>query len=475
MTKQSFKIEEHFNQLLQSVGLNPVDTGGKISFYGQDPIMQSRIRLAASYAIPYMGCAAGAAMIWREKTGRAQDLHIDLRKAIHYIADVPWSTLNGQPYPMPFNPPERLCPYFDQFYETKDGRLFCPAGFYPIMERAWCDFLGAAPTHARVAEKIKEWNAFELEDKANAAGLIGAVVRTIEEWAATDCGKQLAQTPVIEIEKVGESAPVPLPLGTDRPLSGLRVISNTHEIAGSTVGKTLAEQGADALQVTTPREFFHDLIFLEAGMGMRQAYVDFKTPEGLRTMHALLKNADVIVENFRQKGFVEKGLDAKTVAIQYPGIIYVSLRGVTHHGPWATRGCFDPVAIPMTGLCALEGSLEAPKYPPYGLLNDVISGVFSTVGVYAALLRRSREGGSYIVRTSLARCSMWYGTLGFLEPGATQAEGEEHKLIEPDMLDIETPLGHLRRPAPCVEFSETPGRWAHSISYRGADKPEWLP
>jgi hypothetical protein len=52
MTNESFKIEEHFNKFLQSVGLNPVDTGGNISFYGQDPILQSRIGLGATYAIP---------------------------------------------------------------------------------------------------------------------------------------------------------------------------------------------------------------------------------------------------------------------------------------------------------------------------------------------------------------------------------------------------------------------------------------
>jgi hypothetical protein len=376
---------------------------------------------------------------------------------------------------MQFNPPDHPCPFIDQFYETKDGRLFCPAGFYPHLERAWCDFLGAAPIHARVAEKIKEWNAFELEDKANVVGLVGAVVRTIEEWAATDCGKQLAQTPVIEIEKVGESAPVPLPAGMDRPLSGLHVISNTHEIAGSTVGKTLAEQGADALKVTTPQEFFHDAIFLEAGMGMRQAYVDFKTPEGLKTMHALLKNADVFVENYRQKSFVEKGVDAKTVATQYPGIIYVSVHGVTHHGPWATRGCFDPRGH------SHDWAVCAGRQPG----GSQISALWSAQRCH--FRRHLYRGGLRCLAAPLPRrgqlhraylsCPLLHVVwpLGFLEPSATKAEGEEHELIEPDMLDIETPLGHLRRPAPCVEFSETPRRWTHPLSYRSADKPEWLP
>ena len=104
----------------------------------------------------------------------------------------------------------------------------------------------------------------------------------------------------------------------------------------------------------------------------------------------------------------------------------------------------------MTGICALEGTLDAPKYPPYGLLNDVNSDIFGALGAYAALIRRAREGGSYHVKVSLCRCSMWYGTLGFFDRSDTKRDGEQHQLIQPDMFEAETPLGLLRRPAPCV-------------------------
>ena len=298
------------------------------------------------------------------------------------------------------------------------------------------------------------------------------MVRTIEEWANTECGQQLAQTPVIEITKIGDSKPEPFAPGAARPLSGLRVVSNTHEIAGTAIGRTLAEQGAEVIQTTSPDEFFHDHIFLEAGVGLRQAYVDIKKPAELEVMYNLLKDADVFAENFRHMG--EHGLSPETVAAKRPGIVYVSAHGVSHHGAWAERGAFDPLSLPMTGIGALEGTLDAPKYPPYGLLNDVISGIFGALGAYAALIRRAKEGGSYHVKVSLCRCSMWYGTLGFLERGDTKRDGEQHKLIDPDMFEAETPLGFLRRPAPCVEFSETKGYWADPVlRYRGSDKPEW--
>ena len=57
-----FNINEHFNELMKSIGLDPADTGGSITFVGEDPIMESRIRLGAAYSMPYMGTAAAAAM-----------------------------------------------------------------------------------------------------------------------------------------------------------------------------------------------------------------------------------------------------------------------------------------------------------------------------------------------------------------------------------------------------------------------------
>jgi hypothetical protein len=86
---RAFDINEHFSELMRGVGLDPADTGGTITFEGEDPILESVVRLGAAYSIPYMGTAAAAAMIWKMRTGRGQDLKIDLRKAVHYITDIP--------------------------------------------------------------------------------------------------------------------------------------------------------------------------------------------------------------------------------------------------------------------------------------------------------------------------------------------------------------------------------------------------
>ena len=128
----------------------------------------------------------------------------------------------------------------------------------------------------------------------------------------------------------------------------------------------------------------------------------------------------------------------------------------------------------MTGICALEGTLDAPKYPPHGLLNDVVSGIFGALGAYAALIRRAKEGGSYHVKVCLCRCSMWYGTLGFFERGDTKREGEQHKLVDPDMFEAETSLGHVSASRALRRILGNQGILGEPIlRYRGSDKPEW--
>ena len=105
-----FDINAEFRSVMKELGLSPEDTGGTITFVGEDPIFPSVHRLGACIGIPLMAGAAGIADIWRQRTGRGQDLTLDLRKAIHGINPgykfMP--TVNGYPYQLPYgigNPP----------------------------------------------------------------------------------------------------------------------------------------------------------------------------------------------------------------------------------------------------------------------------------------------------------------------------------------------------------------------------------
>ena len=104
-------------------------------------------------------------------------------------------------------------------YRTKDGRWFLPTGAYPRLLAGMCTFLRCSPDKDSIATAVSQWDREELDEAAAAAGLVFAVVRTPEEWAAHPQGKQLADKPVVEIVKIGDSDPEPFTPAA-RPLSG---------------------------------------------------------------------------------------------------------------------------------------------------------------------------------------------------------------------------------------------------------------
>lgn len=79
------------------------------------------------------------------------------------------------------------------------------------------------------------------------------------------------------------------------------------------------------------------------------------------------------------------------------------------------RAGFDMEALCVTGFAFEEGSPDSPKFPPTHVMNDFIAGYFTALGIQAALIRRAKEGGSYHVRINLARCAMWFMSLGKVE------------------------------------------------------------
>src|SRR6201996_3409879 len=275
-----FDVNAHFRSVMNQLGLSPEDTGGTITFVGEDPIFPSVHRLRACIGIPIMAGAAGIADIWRQRSGRGQDLTLDLRKAIHGINPMYkfGPTINGYPYQLPYwidNPMG-----FD-LYRTKDGRFFLPTGAYPGLLNDMCTFLHCGPDHDQIAEAVSKWNSEELDEAAAEAGLVFAVVRTPEEWAAHPQGKQLADRPLVEIVKIGDSDPEPFTPAA-RPLSGLRVLAATHVIAGNVMGRTLAEHGAEVLQIAHPDEFENEGLMQDPCTGFTSsAWLNLKDPEAL--------------------------------------------------------------------------------------------------------------------------------------------------------------------------------------------------
>ena len=428
-TTSPFDINDAFSRFMTELGAGSLDAGGSVTFTGSDPIVRSHFRIGACMAIPAMAAGVGAAAIWRERTGESQDLSVDLRESVYntmpYIGlilkkkqaagiidpedNLPrgftWRpTVNDRELQLPllFNNPLSFA-----FFETKDGRKVTPTGLYPQHFTGFLNIIGAPPDRAAIAAAIRQWNAEELDDKVGEAGMVMAIYRTKDEWLAHPQGQYLATLPVIEIEKIGDSPPLPYASGPTQPLSGIKVVSCSHVIASTTAARTLAEYGADVLHIARDQAFEHEGLIVDVNVGMRSTLLDLKTARHAADLGALLKRSDVFIEGFRGRAMGGLGFGPEDVAEQRPGIIYLSCRAYGWNGPWWNRAAFDMEALTTTGFTLAEGR-GTPRFPPTMVLNDYISGYLGAAGVLAALRRRAKEGGSYHVRITLARAAMWF-------------------------------------------------------------------
>src|ERR1700720_1735554 len=358
-TSQDFDVDAHFRSLMDDLGLSPQDTGGKITFVGEDPIFPSAHRLGACISIPIMAGAAGIADIWRQRTGRGQDLSIDLRKAIHGINPMYkfMPTVHGYPYQLPYwvdNPMG-----FD-LYLTRDSRWFLPTGAYPRLLQDMCTFLRCSPDKDSIANAVSKWNGMDLDEAAAEKGLVFAVCRSAEEWANHPQGEQLADRPLVEIVKIGDSEPEPFTPAA-RPLAGLRVLAATHVIAGNVMARTLAEHGAEVLQISHPEEFENEGLILDPCAGFRGAcWLDLNQPAARHKALDLAAGTDVFVESYRTRKISNLGLSPEELAARRPGTVYASARCYSYDGPWANRAGFDMEALCVTGFAEEEGTPDRP-------------------------------------------------------------------------------------------------------------------
>jgi crotonobetainyl-CoA:carnitine CoA-transferase CaiB-like acyl-CoA transferase len=459
------------DDLLSEVGLSAADTASSVSFVGQDPILPAAHRLGACIGVPVMAAAVAAVGFHRHRGGPAQALAVDLRQAVHTInPGAFWHpTLNGEPAPHPllFDNPFTVTPY-----RTRNDRWVMASAVYPHQVAKWCRFLDIPPNSTRAAAAIAKWNAFELEETASRLGLPISVIRTRDEWLAHPQGALLSSQPAISVERIGD-APVRHFETAARPFDSIRLLSFTHAVAGPTVGRTLAEQGADVLGATRPNDYEHDFIYVEANVGSRSAYVDLAKPTGAATADRLIADADIIVNNYRHGTLERRGLGPRHLAERHPGIVLVSVTCYGPHGPWAQRGGFDMNGSAVSGFMTSEGSQEHPRLPVTTLVNDYITGYLGAIGATAALIKRATEGGSWHVNVSLARTAMWCNSLGLVDPSLAGSD-PDHSLREPEPYDAPSPLGDIHMLAPPVTFSHAPPTWSDPILVpRGSSRPEW--
>jgi len=473
-----FDPHMHLRSVLQGVGLSPEDSGGTIHFEGRDPIIPSVFRIAAAAGIGLVAKSVAMAALWRMRGGAGQDIAMDLRKAPHRLCpfyDRKWEQLNGYP---PRNTADPDSPFTLTFYEARDGRWVMPLNLYPKLRSSTLRLLGCSDDPAEVAKAIRARDALELEAACAHAGIVMPMLRSVEEFMEEPQYLDvLRDLPLIEIERIGDSAPEPFRPSPQQPLDGIRALGMARVIAGAGTGRAMALHGADVLNVWRPSDFESDLLYATANVGVRSTLIDVADKAGHARMQGLLRGADVFYAN-RRKGFLDRhGLSPQQAAAIRPGIVHASVSLHGERGPWADRPGFDQSAGCVTGVMTLEGSPTAPKLPSILVVNDYLGSWLLTTGIVAALMRRAREGGSYRVHVSLTRLSLWLYTLGIFDKSYAQATAngsEAHRYLDPDVFQADTPMGAYQGVTDQVQMSLTPGAYRQVLVPRGSSRGEWL-
>ncbi len=190
------------------------------------------------------------------------------------------------------------------------------------------------------------------------------------------------------------------------PLEGIRVIEFTHMVMGPTCGMILADLGAEVIKIEPPGgDKTRNLPGL--GIGFFRAFnrnkksvvLDITTPQGRATAVELIGQCDVMLENFRPGLMIQFGLDFETLSKLYPRLIYVSHKGFLP-GPYENRLALDEVVQMMGGLSYMTGPVGRPLRAGTSV-NDIMGGMFGSIGVLAALRERDATGRGQEVQSAL--------------------------------------------------------------------------
>jgi crotonobetainyl-CoA:carnitine CoA-transferase CaiB-like acyl-CoA transferase len=474
-----FDLHAALERVLKDVGMSTADSGGKLTFYGRDPIIPSPHRFGAMAAIGLAAKAVALAALWRHRTGEGQDIAVDVRKALLRFCgffDLKWETINERP-PTIGDP---LNPFLGSslFYETRDARHVVAINIYPKLAARALGLLRCGASDESLRNAILQWRAADFENAAAEAGLPMAMVRTFAEFRKElQYTEVLSSMPLITVEKIGESEPKPFKKDAKSPLDGIRAFGMGHVIAGAAIGRDLAAYGADVLNIWRPNDTEIEAFVWDVQVGMRSTILDGSKVDRAKFDH-LLKDADVFFAN-RRPGYLERyGLDAEELCAKKPGLIHAQILAYGDKGPWKNRTGFDETGAAVSGLFCIEGTPTRPKSPPIIPICDNVVGWFGTAGILAALRRRAIEGGSYRVTVCLTRTVLWLLSLGIFDKAyaqATAGSSDEHTLIAPDLFTAQTPLGTYQGLTDQMVMSRTTGSFKTVLVPKGSSKPEWLP
>jgi crotonobetainyl-CoA:carnitine CoA-transferase CaiB-like acyl-CoA transferase len=419
---------------------------------GADPVLPTPFRIGAAGAAALAATGLAAADLWELRTGRRQEVAVDLRQAVASLRSGHYMLMDGKRVSTERNKVMGV-------YPAKNGRWSYIHANFPNHREAALKVLGIPEDRDEVRRAVASWDALELEDAIIEAKGAGGMARSVAEWAQHPQAAAIASLPLMEIIKIGDSPRERLP-EAERPLSGIRVLDLTRVLAGPTAARTLAEHGADVLKITAPHLPNIGYQEYDTGHGKLAAHLDLRYPRDVEILRGLVREADVFSQGYRPGTLGNRGLSPEELIKLRPGLVYVSMCAFSHVGPWASRRGFDTVVQTVSGITTRQGEL---------------TGYLMAFGAIVALARRAREGGSWLVRISLAQTGRWLVNRGEVPEAELKDVPKEIPQADIDRWSIEsdTPVGRLRHLGPTVRLSETPPRWARPSVPLGYNDPVW--
>ncbi len=445
----------------------------EVEFSGDaDPVLPTPFRIGETAAASLAAVGLAVSDIWKLRTGRGQNVGVDVRRATASLRSSKYMTMEGKSIAAERHPLMGV-------YPAKNGRWSYLHCNFPNHRAVALSVLGVEEEdNDAVRKAVSKWDALELEEAIIAAGGAGGMVRSMDEWAHHPQSAAVASLPLFEITKIADSPPEVLPDG-DRPLSGIRVLDLTRVLAGPTCARTLAEHGADVLKITAPHLASIGSQEFDTGHGKLSAHLDLRQSQDLETLRDLIRQADIFSQGYRPGTLAGRGLSPHDLAALRPGIIYVSLSAFGRVGPWAARRGFDTVVQTVSGITARQGELFpgpelGPQFYPVSAI-DYLTGYLMAFGALLALARRVTEGGSWLVSISLAQTGRWL-------VGRGQVPEDELRDVPEDFTPEEIAswstfsdlsIGRVSHLAPVLQLSETHPHWSRPAVPLGHHEPVW--
>ena len=439
------------------------DAANEAAITGADPIFPTPYRIATAGASSLAATGLAAAQLWQSRGGRPQRVCVDAAGAAASLRSAVYMQIDGKPMPAPWDP-------LSGFYPVRDGWISIHCNFSNHRDAAY-RVLGAGHDRQAGEAKSAAWSGVALEDAIHAAGGCAGFVRAEADWLRHPQALAVAAQPLLSIQRIGD-APAEKLAAAARPLDGVRVLDLTRVLAGPTCAKTLAAHGADVLKISAAHLPDSGLVELDTGIGKLSAFLDLR--EAADKLRDLASHSDIFSQSYRPGALGRHGFSPQALARLRPGIICVSLSAWGPTGPWAQRRGFDSIVQAVSGMAMAAPEDGKPKLLPVSAI-DYVSGYLMAFGAMAALERRAREGGSWLVRVALARVGKWIVDRGLEPEGAWRAAARDlpDAVLAPLMHEADTPSGRIRHLGPVVRLEATPPYWSRPPAPPGAHPAAW--